>query len=557
MQSNRSNVMPKRLSYQIIISLTIIVMVVSGISGYISLKNQEQQILRAMVNGADELSRGITSSTWHAMLADDRSAAYEVMKTVAANPGISKIRIFNKEGRVMFSTKVEDEMKVDKNAEACVMCHSSSKPLLNVDAFSRSRILRTAGGSRQLAMITPIFNEPSCSDASCHAHPRTTSMLGVLDVAFDLKPLDQEMQVAQAEVLVVTGIQILLIGLFIVFFTRRFVDRPIHKLIEGTRAVSQMHLGRVVEISSSMELGELAHAFNIMSERLNKAMAELNQDALDLEVKVKERTRQLEVAHQRLLQSDRLASLGQLSATVAHEINNPISGVLNLAMLLDRILKDDGIPQERIPEFKKYLSQIINETTRVGRIVSDLLAFSRRSKPQSTNVDLNSVIKNTLLILRHRLKLGNIELELKLSDNLPKIECDSSQMQQVIINLVMNGAEACQNKGSGKVSITTRQDINSIILEVTDTGDGISREIMSKIFDPFFTTKGEGKGVGLGLSVVYGIVDAHGGDIEVDSKIGAGTVFKVTLPIKRTSPSGGQPQFGGDPLREATSDEKR
>ncbi len=365
-------------------------MVVSGIFGFISLKNRERQTLQVMINGADQLSRGIASATWHAMLSDDRTAAYGVMKTIAANPGIVRIRIFNKEGAVMFSTKAEDEKQVDKNAEACAMCHGSTQqPLVNVDASSRSRVIRTSNGNRQLAMVTPIYNEPSCSDASCHAHPRSTNVLGVLDVAFDLKPLDNEMQAARAEVYVVTGIQILLIGLFIVFFTRRFVDRPIRKLIAGTRAVSQMQLGHVIEISSSQELGELAHAFNLMSERLDKAMAELNQAAQVLETKVKERTKQLEVAHQKLLQSDRLASLGQLSATVAHEINNPISGVLNLAMLLDRVLKDDGIPQERVAEFKKYLGQIINETARVGRIVSDLLAFSRRAKPQSTNIDLN------------------------------------------------------------------------------------------------------------------------------------------------------------------------
>ncbi len=526
--------MPKRLSQQIIISLTIIVMVVSGVSGLISLKNRERQILEAMINGADQLSRGITSATWHAMLSDDRTAAYEVMRTIAANPGISRIRIFNKEGVVMFSTKVEDEKQVDKNAEACTMCHSSARPLVNIDASSRSRVLRLPDGSRQLAMITPIYNEPSCSDASCHAHPSSTNVLGVLNVAFDLKPLDKEMQAARAEVYVGTGIQILLIGLFIVFFTRQFVDRPIRKLIAGTRAVSRMQLGHVIEISSSQELGELARAFNLMSERLDKAMAELNQAAQVLETKVKERTKQLEVAHQKLLQSDRLASLGQLSATVAHEINNPVSGVLNLAMLLDRIMKDDGIPQERVAECKKYLSQIINETTRVGRIVSDLLAFSRRSKPQSANNDLNNVIKNTLLILRHRLELGNIELSLRLSDTLPKLECDSSQMQQVIINLVMNGAEACQNKGHGTVMVTTLQQGNSVVIEISDTGDGIPQEVMSKIFDPFFTTKGEGKGIGLGLSVVYGIIDAHGGDIEVNSKVGEGTTFKVTLPISRT-----------------------
>ncbi len=527
---------PRRLSQQIIISLTIIVMVVSGISGYVSLKNQEREILQAMVTGADQLSKGITSATWHAMLADDRSAAYEVMQTIAANPGISRIRIFNKEGKVMFSTKAGDESQVNKNAEACAMCHSSSQPLVNIDASSRARVFRGGSGDRQLAMITPIYNEPSCSEAQCHAHPSSTNVLGVLDVAFDLSPVDSELNAARAEVLAVTAIQIVLIGLFIVFFTRRFVDRPINQLIAGTRAVSRMQLDHVVEVSSSTELGELAHEFNVMSERLNQAMAELNKAAEELELKVRERTRQLEVAHQKLLQSDRLASLGQLSATVAHEINNPISGVLNLAMLLDRIMKEDGIPEDRIPEFRKYLGQIIDETTRVGRIVSDLLAFSRRAKPQSANADLNGIIRSTLLILRHRLELGNVVLDLDLSDSLPMIECDSSQMQQVIINLVMNGAEACRNKGRGKISISTKPKEESVVLEVSDNGDGIPKEILGKIFDPFFTTKGEVKGIGLGLSVVYGIIDAHGGDIGVRSNVGEGTVFTVTIPVRKAQP---------------------
>ncbi len=526
---------PRRLSQQIIISLTIIVMVVSGISGYISLKNQEKEILQAMINGADQLSKGITSATWHAMLADDRSAAYEVMQTIAANPGISRIRIFNKEGRVMFSTRRVDEDQVDKNTEACAMCHSSSQPRVNIDASSRARVFKTSEGNRQLAMITPIYNEPSCSEAQCHAHPKTTSVLGVLDVAFDLTPLDSELNAARAEVFAVTGIQVILVGLFIIFFTRRFVDRPINKLIAGTRAVSRMQLNQVVEISSSAELAELAHEFNVMSERLNKAMAELNQATQDLELKVKDRTRQLEVAHQKLLQSDRLASLGQLSATVAHEINNPISGVLNLAMLLDRIMKDDGIPRGRVAESRKYIGQIIDETTRVGRVVSDLLAFSRRSKPQRTNADLNAIIRSTLGILRHRLELGNIVAYLRLCGSLPPVECDGSQMQQVIMNLVMNGAEACHNKGKGTVSIETRREDDSVVLEISDTGDGIPKDVLPKIFDPFFTTKGEVKGVGLGLSVVYGIIDAHGGDIEVNSTPGEGTRFKVTIPMKKSS----------------------
>jgi two-component system NtrC family sensor kinase len=230
--------------------------------------------------------------------------------------------------------------------------------------------------------------------------------------------------------------------------------------------------------------------------------------------------------------SDRLASLGQLAASVAHEINNPIAGILTLSMLVQRILDENGIPADRVPEVKRYLSQIVGETGRVGRIVTDLLAFSRRSKPQRVDANLNSIIRTTLSLLDHKLKLMNVALEERLADALPQVKCDVSQMQQVLINLVMNGAEAMQANGGGTLTLVTRckPSEHSILLEITDTGDGIPAEHLSKIFDPFFTTKDEGKGVGLGLAVVYGIVDAHNGDIEVKSEVGRGTTFLVTLP---------------------------
>ena len=162
-------------------------------------------------------------------------------------------------------------------------------------------------------------------------------------------------------------------------------------------------------------------------------------------------TAQLKVAHQKLLQTDRLASLGQLSASVAHEINNPIAGVLNLSMLLQRILKDDGIPLARVQEFRKYLGQIISETSRVGRIVSDLLAFSRRSKPQRAPADLNRIVTVTLSLTEHKLKMANVSTETHLQADLPQVRCDSSQMQQVLLNLVMNasGSHSGQRRRRG------------------------------------------------------------------------------------------------------------
>jgi two-component system, NtrC family, sensor kinase len=524
---------PKRLAQQLILSLTLIVIVVEGSLGYMNIKSQERQLLLSMIQGADQLSKGITSATWHAMLADNRGDAYEVMKTIAEKQGIHRIRMYNRDGRVMFSTKVGEQVRVDRSAEVCSLCHSAIKPKVSLDAPFRSRVFPGEDGKRKLFMATPIYNEAACSQAACHAHPSDTKVLGVLDLALNLDSVDREVAEMRLRVLFVTATQILLTALFIAFFTRRFVTRPIRKLIEGTRAISAMQLDKPIEIRSSEELDELARSFNTMRERLNQAMTEVNQVTQSLESKVEKRTEELKTAHRKLLQTDRMASLGQLAASVAHEINNPISGVLNLSMLMQRILKDDGIPPNRIADFRKYLSQVISETSRVGRIVTDLLSFSRRSKPQSTNADLNTIVRNTISLVSHKLKLANVVVHLDLQEDLPLLRCDNSQMQQVVLNLVMNGAEATHKNGRGDVWVVTRLDPETkvVVLEVRDDGEGIPPEITSKIFDPFFTTKEEGKGVGLGLAVVYGIVDAHRGDIEVKSAVGKGAVFTVTLPL--------------------------
>ncbi len=523
---------PKKLSQKLILSFTVIMTFVGAVASYIHVKTQENQLLDAMVLGADQLSGSITSATWHAMLADQREAAYQTMETIAKKQGISRIRIFNKEGRIMFSTVPDDTGSVDKAAEACFMCHSKEQPLVKVDMPTRSRVFRTADGHRRLAMITPIYNEPSCSNAECHVHPASMSVLGVLDVSMSLDRVDEEMAIVRERVFLISAAIVLIMSLFIIYFTKHFIDKPIQHLIEGTHAVSEMQLDQPIAIESSEELGELAKSFDMMRIRLKEALNELNLFTQNLETKVQERTEQLKVAHQKLLHSDRLASLGQLSASVAHEINNPLSGVLNLSMLMQRIIKDNGIPPERIEEFRQYLSQIVKETARVGRIVQDLLAFSRRPKPLRSFVDLNAIITTTVSLISHKLKLMNVQIELRLEQNLPQISCDNSQIQQVVINLVMNASEAVQTKENGKVVVqTSHVDKKQVILQISDNGDGIPEENLAKIFDPFFTTKGEGKGVGLGLAVVYGIVEAHKGDIEVKSKLGEGTTFVVTFPL--------------------------
>ncbi len=527
---------PKKISQKLILSFTVIMTIVGIISSYIHVKTQEKQLLEAMMLGADQLSGSISSATWHAMLADQRESAYQTMETIALKQGITRIRIFNKEGRIMFSTVKSDTGVVDKYAEACFMCHSAEQPLVKVDFPTRARVYSTPDKHRTLSMITPIYNEPSCTEADCHAHPTSQNVLGVLDVSMTLEIVDEEMAQLQLRVILISFSIVIVMSLFIIYFTKHFIDAPIQHLIAGTHLVSEMQLDKPIVIESSEELGELARSFDIMRVRLKSALEEINQFTEGLEMKIRERTDQLKVVHQKLLHSDRLSSLGQLSASVAHEINNPISGVLNLAMLMQRIMKEEGVPKERVEEFRKYLTQVVNETTRVGRIVQDLLAFSRRSKPFRSKIDFNSMIKSTVSLLEHKLKLSAVLIELDLQSDLPTVHCDGSQMQQVVINLILNGAEAAQGKSNGKVIVKTKVHVNQdqLLLLVSDNGDGISEENLSKIFNPFFTTKGEGKGVGLGLAVVFGIIEAHKGDIDVKSELSKGTTFIVTLPFNET-----------------------
>jgi two-component system NtrC family sensor kinase len=206
-------------------------------------------------------------------------------------------------------------------------------------------------------------------------------------------------------------------------------------------------------------------------------------------------------------------------------------------MLLQRILKYDGIPTGRIDEFRGYLRQVTDETGRVGRIVKDLLAFSRRSKPQTVDAELNGIVRATLSLVAHKLELAEISVDAQLSENLPTLRCDPSQIQQVVLNLVLNGAEAMAGGGTLTIVTAVASAGDAILLEIRDNGCGILAEQVDKIFEPFYTTKEDGHGVGLGLAVVYGIVQSHGGEIEVSSEIGKGTLFRVRLPVASEAPA--------------------
>ena len=233
----------------------------------------------------------------------------------------------------------------------------------------------------------------------------------------------------------------------------------------------------------------------------------------------------------RILHQDKMMAMGKLAASVVHEINNPLSGVLNYIRLMTRILRRGPLPDDRREKFMKYLDLVENETDRCSHIVSSLLAFSRKSPPSFGPVNVEELLQRSIALSQHKLKLQNIELDSRIDSGLPDVEGDFNQLQQCVINLVFNAIDAMPEGGTLTLSGSYQQAQNRVLIVVNDTGQGIAPDDLPHIFEPFFTTKKEGYGVGLGLSTLYGIIQRHDGAVDVQSHSGQGTTFTLQLPV--------------------------
>jgi len=232
----------------------------------------------------------------------------------------------------------------------------------------------------------------------------------------------------------------------------------------------------------------------------------------------------LKDAQKDLIQAEKLSSLGQMAASIAHEINNPVAGVLVYTQLLAKKIAGDTISKEKALD---YLNKMDSELTRSSKLIRNLLDFARQSEPSLTEVNINEVVDRAFSLVGHQADLQNIEVIKEFSPSLPTVMADYDQLQQVCANLILNAIQAMPE--GGRLTLRTSAGDSQLKMEVQDTGCGISQENMRKLFTPFFSTKGKGKGVGLGLPVAYGIIQRHQGKIEVESEEGKGTTFTIYL----------------------------
>jgi two-component system, NtrC family, sensor kinase len=504
--------------------------------GYLNLRLQRRQSQEMVLQSADRISDVIQRSARYQMLRNDRDALYQVITTIGSEPGIRRIRIFNEEGRISVSTHPnEANTLVDKQAEACYACHaaelSSGEPLHKLTRPDRARIFTDAQGGRVLGVIRPIENEPACSNAACHAHPPDRRILGVIDTHLSLATVDAQLAEHQAHLVRFTGLAIVLISAVSTIFIWLVVHRPIKELIQGTQRVARGSLDYRLPVRSSDELGILASSFNKMTEDLSAAHAELTAWTHTLEDRVEQKTRELRRAHEHVLQSEKMASIGKLAAVVAHEINNPLSGILTYTKLLEKWLERGEWHSERREEVRNSLELIASESRRCGEIVKNLLTFARAAPMNLEWANLKTVVDRVVRLIQHQTELANIQLQLDVASELPPVHCDPATVEQVLLALVMNAIDAMPRGGNLQLRLNSSPQAGAVQLQVADDGAGIPPDVLPHLFEPFFTTKEQGRGVGLGLAISRSIVERHGGRIEVQSELGRGTTFTITLPL--------------------------
>ena len=346
-------------------------------------------------------------------------------------------------------------------------------------------------------------------------------IIGMLYVGVLKQPFDDVLQRGIITFLGIALLGVLSIVLVSIFLAKRF-SLPLRKLEESSQRISDGEYRHDFKVKGPREIEHLARSLDKMAKQLEQEKRELEEWGTTLEKKVSERADEMKKINAQLFRSEKLASLGKLAAGVAHEINNPLTGILtNSSLLLEDMEKDD-------PKYED-VEVMVKETIRCREIVKRLLDFARQTRPQKRLASINALIDNIILLVRNQTSFRNILIEKDLSADIPDILVDPDQIQQVFVNIILNAAEAMTKGGSLKIRSARSADRESIVITFADTGPGISEEVRERIFDPFYTTKEHG--TGLGLSISYGIVEQHGGTISVDSNPGKGSTFTISLPV--------------------------
>lgn len=489
------------------------------------------------------MSALVDQSIRMSMMSEDHSELTVAIIKVQGIPGVGAIRIYNDEGIIRHSSKgLIAEGTVEKDMTPCTHCHSEVDPaewgMPETCIYNTER-----NNGRNMIVLSPILSNPDCRASGCHQSHLESEVLGFLEIELPLNELDQTLTQLLMEYIGLILLFLILIMGALLFFVKRRIHQPLKRIVDASREVSAGNLSVRVNVQPN-DLTDIHHvglALNTMLESINESSRELQQWSSELETKVRTKSEDIARTQNEIYQIERLASLGRLSSSVAHEINNPLAGVLTYAKLVSRILQNPDLNEDKKQSVLKHLDMIQSETTRCGNIVKGLLNFSRDSSQKFNEVHLNEVLAESEQLIKHSFQISDISLNTDFSASKDMIRGNAHQVIQACLAVLTNALEAVSPGPDSQVTYRSyNPDLEHIVIEIKDNGIGISAEDQEHIFEPFFSSKKEMSGIGLGLAVTYGILEQHKAKVTVDSALGAGTSIKFTFELSSGRADDGQ-----------------
>ncbi len=517
----------KSLAAKLIFSIAALILIGGGVSWYLLISSTRENLIKDAVDDAAAYSDLVRKSTRYSMLTFHRDAIQQTVEEISSRKEIENIRIFDGRGKISYSSKQgEIGGRTDKRGPACGGCHKDSLNPSQTLMESGQWSIMDRGGHRVLTFIEPIYNSSSCYAASCHTHLQGQKVLGILQTDFSLSVVDATIRRQTLAITFFAAAFMIVSALVLYMILRRFVLRPVSLISRAMRKVSGGELDQVVSIGSGDEMGQLATTFNAMTKDLALARERMENWTMSLEDGIAKKTEELKRSQDKLIQAEKLASLGRLTADVAHEIRNPLTAVGGFARRLNKIATT--------PKEKEYAEIMLSEVDRLEKILRDVLTFSRDARSHLEKNDLRDVVQDALKIYEDMFDEQSIKVELRTEEGILPVLMDKDQVRQALRNLVNNAIDA-MDKG-GTLTVTCgREDLHDVtymFLRVSDTGAGIVEEDLPLIFEPFFSTKTSVHGTGLGLSITRKIMEEHGGFIRAENISGGGSAFTLYFPFQ-------------------------
>ncbi len=504
-------------------------------------KSVNEQYLKTIIyQNGNNIASIVEGALYHSMMENDKTELYNTLDIINTLSGIDEVNLYNEFDSLVYSSFSSEA--VHYNQPDCIQCHKAINELFPgeeksyriIDIESSCSMYRTDNNQRYLLIRNPILNETSCYTAKCHAHGKNDHLLGSLIIKLPLGTYDQAVNNTSQRYFILAMIATLLLAASLIFFTWNNIKKPMSALVEASLAVSSGKSGTRLKIAPGQmdDMQQVSLAFNQMLDKLQAANTELENWSKQLEFKVQRKSEELSSVQNELIQIEKIASLGKLSASVAHELNNPLSGILVYSKLIYKQLQSTVFEDSRKENILKHLRFIESETKRCGDIVKGLLDFSRKDQAEYEAYRLHEILYSTTELMRHPIKIANIAFYTQFEAKSDLINCSPNQIKQACIAMLVNATEAITPGSGGEILVRTyNADEDNVVFEITDNGQGMTKDVIPNIFEPFFSTKHEASGIGLGLPIVHGIISSHKGSIQVQSEPGLGTTFSITLPL--------------------------